>query len=64
MPPESRGAKADASPAAPPSKKVKLSLAAGVFVPVVLNIISILMFLRFGSIMGRIGFLGMFGRFY
>ncbi|XXG99780.1 DNA-directed RNA polymerase II core subunit [Hypoxylon texense] len=60
MPPESRGvAKADAGPA-PPSKKVKLSLAAGVFVPVVLNIISILMFLRFGSIMGRIGFLGMF----
>ncbi|KAI1776364.1 amino acid permease-domain-containing protein [Hypoxylon cercidicola] len=60
MPPESRGDKTDTGPASP-SKKVKLSLAAGVFVPVVLNIISILMFLRFGSIMGRIGFLGMLG---
>ncbi|KAI0884455.1 amino acid permease-domain-containing protein [Annulohypoxylon maeteangense] len=60
MPPESRGDKMDGGPA-PPSKKVKLSLVAGVFVPVVLNIISILMFLRFGSIMGRIGLLGMLG---
>ncbi|KAI0166832.1 amino acid permease-domain-containing protein [Hypoxylon sp. FL1284] len=60
MPPESRGVKPDASPPSA-SKKVKLGLAAGVFIPVVLNIISILMFLRFGSIMGRIGFLGMLG---
>ncbi|KAI1214849.1 amino acid permease-domain-containing protein [Annulohypoxylon truncatum] len=60
MPPESRGDKTDGGPA-PPSKKVKLSLVAGVFVPVVLNIISILMFLRFGKIMGRIGLLGMLG---
>ncbi|KAI2470311.1 amino acid permease-domain-containing protein [Annulohypoxylon bovei var. microspora] len=60
MPPESRGDKADGGPS-PPTKKVKLGLVAGVFVPVVLNIISILMFLRFGSIMGRIGLLGMLG---
>ncbi|KAI1104324.1 amino acid permease-domain-containing protein [Jackrogersella minutella] len=60
MPPESRGDKPADGPA-PPSKKVKLGLVAGVFVPVVLNIISILMFLRFGSIMGRIGLLGMLG---
>ncbi|OTA94814.1 hypothetical protein M434DRAFT_70464 [Hypoxylon sp. CO27-5] len=60
MPPESRGDKAAGGPA-PPSKKTKLSLTAGVFVPVVLNIISILMFLRFGSIIGRIGLLGMLG---
>ncbi|KAI2641634.1 amino acid permease-domain-containing protein [Hypomontagnella submonticulosa] len=60
MPPESRGDKAERGPA-PPSKKAKLSVTAGVFVPVVLNIISIIMFLRFGSIMGRIGLLGMLG---
>ncbi|KAI2621663.1 amino acid permease-domain-containing protein [Hypoxylon sp. NC1633] len=60
MPPESRGYKGD-SGSAPPSKKVKLGVVAGVFIPVVLNIISILMFLRFGSIMGRIGLLGMLG---
>ncbi|KAI1458380.1 amino acid permease-domain-containing protein [Annulohypoxylon moriforme] len=60
MPPESRGDKTDGGPA-PSGKKVKLSLVAGVFVPVVLNIISILMFLRFGSIMGRIGLFGMLG---
>ncbi|KAI1096955.1 amino acid permease-domain-containing protein [Rostrohypoxylon terebratum] len=60
MPPESRGDKTDGGPV-PPNKKVKLSLVAGVFVPVVLNIISILMFLRFGKIMGRIGLFGMLG---
>ncbi|KAI0840009.1 amino acid permease-domain-containing protein [Hypoxylon sp. FL0890] len=60
MPPESRGDEADSGPVLP-SKKVKLGVVAGVFVPVVLNIISILMFLRFGSILGRIGLLGMLG---
>ncbi|KAI1466336.1 amino acid permease-domain-containing protein [Daldinia caldariorum] len=46
---------------APSNRKVKLGVNAGVFVPVVSNIISILMFLRFGSIMGRIGLIGMLG---
>ncbi|KAI1659044.1 amino acid permease-domain-containing protein [Daldinia decipiens] len=59
MPPESRGDNTGSDPA--PSKKVKLGIVAGVFIPVVLNIISILMFLRFGSIMGRIGLVGMLG---
>ncbi|KAL7625096.1 hypothetical protein AAE478_004310 [Parahypoxylon ruwenzoriense] len=62
MPPGSRGDKVDnTSPGGQSSRKTKLGVAAGVFVPVVLNIISILMFLRFGSIMGRIGLLGMLG---
>jgi solute carrier family 12 (potassium/chloride transporters), member 9 len=43
-------------------QKTKLGVVNGVFIPVVLNIISILMFLRFGSILGRIGLLGMLGR--
>ncbi|KAI1477907.1 amino acid permease-domain-containing protein [Daldinia eschscholtzii] len=60
MPPESRGENRG-SGSAPSSKKAKLGLIAGVFVPVVSNIISILMFLRFGSIMGRIGLIGMLG---
>ncbi|KAK9777897.1 putative Amino acid permease-domain-containing protein [Seiridium cardinale] len=44
-----------------PSKKAKLGAVSGVYIPVVLNIISILMFLRFGSILGRIGLLGILG---
>ncbi|KAI8961563.1 amino acid permease-domain-containing protein [Daldinia sp. FL1419] len=60
MPPESRGGSKGSGPA-PSSKKAKLGVIAGVFVPVVSNIISILMFLRFGSIMGRIGLVGMLG---
>lgn len=63
MPPESRGDNRG-SGSAPSNKKVKLGVVAGVFIPVVLNIISILMFLRFGSIMGRIGLVGMLGRSY
>lgn len=46
----------------PPSPKAKLGVVSGVYIPVVLNIISILMFLRFGSILGRIGLLGILGR--
>ncbi|KAI1415244.1 amino acid permease-domain-containing protein [Hypoxylon sp. FL1857] len=61
MPPESRGDWKAAGGPAPSSKKTKLDLVAGVFIPVVLNIISILAFLRFGSILGRIGLLGMLG---
>jgi hypothetical protein len=42
-------------------KKSKLGVVSGVYIPVCLNIISILMFLRFGRILGRIGLLGMLG---
>ncbi|TLS30877.1 hypothetical protein PpBr36_03184 [Pyricularia pennisetigena] len=42
-------------------KSGKLGVANGVYIPVCLNIVSILMFLRFGSILGHIGVLGMLG---
>jgi potassium/chloride transporter 9 len=43
------------------SKKTKLGVVSGVYIPVCLNIISILMFLRFGRILGQIGLVGMMG---
>ncbi|SPN98877.1 related to na+/k+/2cl- cotransporter [Cephalotrichum gorgonifer] len=39
----------------------KLGVASGVYIPVCLSILSILMFLRFGLILGQIGLLGMLG---
>lgn len=39
----------------------KLSTVSGVYIPVCLNILSILMFLRFGVILGRVGFVGIIG---
>lgn len=45
------------------AKRHKLGIVSGVYIPVCLNIISILMFLRFGRILGRIGLLGMIGEF-
>ncbi|KAL6913468.1 hypothetical protein FSST1_011228 [Fusarium sambucinum] len=39
----------------------KLGSISGVYIPVFLNIMSILMFLRFGLIIGKIGFVGMLG---
>ena len=45
----------------PKSKKAGLGVVSGVYVPVCLNIVSILMFLRFGLILGQIGLLGILG---
>ncbi|KAI1867993.1 uncharacterized protein JN550_006800 [Neoarthrinium moseri] len=59
-----RGPSEDKAGAMEPSaqgKQPKLGVVSGVYIPVVLNIISILMFLRFGSILGRIGLLGILG---
>lgn len=39
----------------------RLGLMSGVYIPVCLNIMSILMFLRFGLIVGQVGFLGILG---
>lgn len=39
----------------------KLGTTSGVFIPVYLNIMSILMFLRFGLILGQVGFVGILG---
>ncbi|KAK4229845.1 amino acid permease-domain-containing protein [Podospora fimiseda] len=43
------------------SKRNKLGVVSGVYIPVCLNILSILMFLRFGQILGQVGLLGMLG---
>ncbi|KAJ3477619.1 hypothetical protein NLG97_g8792 [Lecanicillium saksenae] len=59
--PQSPGALGDGSPAPDAKKGVKLGLTSGVFIPVFLNILSILMFLRFGLILGQVGFLGFLG---
>jgi hypothetical protein len=42
-------------------KAAKLGLVSGVYIPVCLNIMSILMFLRFGLILGQVGFSGILG---
>ena len=39
----------------------KLGVVSGVYIPVCLSILSILMFLRFGLILGQIGLLGILG---
>ncbi len=43
-------------------RKHKLGVVSGVYTPVCLNILSILMFLRFGLILGQIGLLGILGQ--
>ncbi|KAL1868138.1 hypothetical protein VTK73DRAFT_3829 [Phialemonium thermophilum] len=45
----------------PLGKKHKLGAVSGVYIPVCLNILSILMFLRFGLILGQVGLLGILG---
>lgn len=42
-------------------KHNKLGLVSGVYIPVCLNIFSILLFLRFGLILGQVGLVGMLG---
>ncbi len=42
-------------------KKHKLGVISGVYIPVCLNILSIIAFLRFGLILGQIGLLGVLG---
>ncbi|KAG6012610.1 hypothetical protein E4U43_007716 [Claviceps pusilla] len=42
-------------------KSSKLGMVSGVYIPVCLNIMSILMFLRFGLILGQVGFVGIIG---
>ncbi|PHH86487.1 hypothetical protein CDD83_10188 [Cordyceps sp. RAO-2017] len=44
-----------------PPRSGRLGLLSGVFVPVFLSVMSILMFLRFGIILGRVGFVGIAG---
>lgn len=48
------------SNAAPATQSTKLGTFEGVFIPTTLNVLSILMFLRFGFILGQAGILGMF----
>jgi len=50
-----------ASNAKPISSTSKLNTFSGVFVPTSLNVLSILMFIRFGFILGQTGLLGMLG---
>jgi potassium/chloride transporter 9 len=45
-----------------PNSKAGLGTFQGVFVPTSLNIFSILVFLRFGFILGQSGVIGFFGR--
>lgn len=43
------------------AKRHKLGMLSGVYIPVCLNIFSILLFLRFGLILGQIGLVAMLG---
>ncbi len=44
-----------------PLKNAKLGMFSGVYIPVFLSIMSILMFLRFGLILGQVGLVGIVG---
>ncbi|RYP49390.1 hypothetical protein DL768_004896 [Monosporascus sp. mg162] len=63
MAPGTRSDKTGAVSSAMPGQKTKLGVISGVYIPVVLNIISILMFLRFGSILGLVGLSGILAYF-
>lgn len=52
----------EASASHPAAVAGKLGTFSGVFVPTTLNVLSILMFIRFGFILGQSGFLGMMGK--
>ncbi|KKA25970.1 hypothetical protein TD95_002159 [Thielaviopsis punctulata] len=55
------GSSSGAAAAAAKKASGKLGVTSGVYIPVCLNIISILMFLRFGVIVGQIGLAGILG---
>jgi len=56
-----KSASAQPANAMEPARRNKLGVASGVYIPVCLNILSILMFLRFGLILGQVGLLGFLG---
>ncbi|KAI9665101.1 MAG: hypothetical protein M1821_006549 [Bathelium mastoideum] len=59
--PKSPGPASEYKPPRPSKGTPRLGTFTGAFVPVSLNVLSILMFLRFGFILGQSGFLGMMG---
>ncbi|KAL6878997.1 amino acid permease-like protein [Trichoderma novae-zelandiae] len=59
--PERKGSLTMAMDQARAGGKGKLGTVSGVYIPVYLNILSILMFLRFGHILGQVGFIGILG---
>lgn len=63
MPPSPDEPKGDADAVDARQKTGKLGTVSGVYIPVCLSILSILMFLRFGFILGRVGFVGILGTF-
>lgn len=59
--PDLQESKGDDGSAVGAKRSTKLGLVSGVYIPVFLNILSILMFLRFGLILGQVGFVGILG---
>ncbi|KAL7922405.1 amino acid permease domain-containing protein [Trichoderma austrokoningii] len=59
--PERKGSLTIAMEPVRPAGGARLGTISGVYIPVYLNILSILMFLRFGQILGQVGFIGILG---
>lgn len=60
--PERKGSLTIAMEPVKPAGGARLGTVSGVYIPVYLNILSILMFLRFGQILGQVGFIGILGK--